>query len=156
MMRPGVRLGVDVGTVRIGVARSDLHGMLSTPVSTVRRGDGDLVELARIAAELDVIEFVAGLPLSLSGENTASTDDALEFARRLAASAGIPVRLVDERLTTVSAQRILRESGRDTRASRPVVDQVAATIILQHALDFERSSGTPPGELIVPDEGLSP
>lgn len=151
-MRGGVRLGVDVGKARIGVARSDFHGMLATPVSTVARGDGDVAEIVRISAELDAVEIVVGLPLSLSGASTASTDDARAFARRLLV-AGTPVRLVDERLSTVSAQQALRANGRTTKNSRSVIDQVAATIILQHALDAERSRGTAPGELVDPDEG---
>jgi putative Holliday junction resolvase len=152
-MRCGVRLGVDVGTVRIGVARSDAHGMLATPVATVQRGDGDLVELFRLAAEEGAVEIVVGLPLALSGAHTASTNDATSFADQLRAGTSIPVRLVDERLSTVSAQRVLRASGRNSRSSRPVIDQVAAVIILQHALDFERSAGTPPGVLVHTDEG---
>jgi putative Holliday junction resolvase len=154
-VRPGTRIGVDVGKVRIGVARSDPHGMLATPVSTVQRrdGGGDLAEILAMGAEVDAVEIVVGLPLALSGNHTASTDDASAFASRLAALASIPVRMVDERLSTVSAQQAMRLSGRTTRNSRPVIDQVAAVIILQHALDFERSAGTPPGTLVHLDEG---
>jgi putative Holliday junction resolvase len=153
-MRSGVRVGVDVGKVRIGVARSDLHGMLATPVETVPRGDGDLARLRAIVAELDAIEVIVGLPLALSGQRTASTEDAAGFAAQLAAVVGVPVRLVDERLTTVSASAALRSSGRNTKQSRPVIDQVAAVIIVQHALDFERSREIPAGAVVDPDEGL--
>ena len=157
-MRPGVRIGVDVGKVRIGISRSDFHGMLATPVETVTRGDGDVARIAAIAAELDAVELIVGLPLALSGERTASTDDASGFATTLAraelGSGRLPVRLVDERLSTVSAHSAMRSSGRSTRQSRSVIDQVAAVIILQHALDVERSSDSPPGELVNPDEGL--
>lgn len=146
-MRSGVRVGIDVGTVRIGVARSDFHGMLATPVETVPRdtGSADLTRIAGIVAELDAVEVIVGLPLALSGRHTASTDDAVSFAATLAATVPVPVRLVDERLSTVSAQAALRTAGRSTRTQRPVVDQVAATIILQHALDTERASGKPAG-----------
>ena len=153
MLRTGVRIGVDVGKARIGVARCDPHAMLATPVRTVPRGDGDLAAIADLAAELDAIEVVVGLPLSLSGDTTASTDDAVGFAGRLAAKVTVPVRLVDERLSTVTAQQALRAAGRNSRASRSVIDQVAAVIILQYALDFERSAGKPPGQLADPDEG---
>lgn len=153
-MRSGVRLGVDVGTARIGVASSDPHGMLATPVETVARGDGDVARLATLVAEFGAVEVVVGLPLALSGRATASTDDARAFARRLAGSVPVPVREVDERLSTVSAHSALRASGRNSRRSRPVVDQVAAVIILQHALDFERAADRPPGALVDPDEGL--
>lgn len=152
-MRPGVRIGVDVGKVRIGVARSDPHALLATPVATLARGDGDLASILGYAAEFDAIEIVVGLPLSLSGSRTPSTDDAVAFARRLAAGSTVPVRLVDERLSTVTAHQALRAAGRTSRTSRSVVDQVAAVIILQHAIDFERSAAKPPGVLAHPDEG---
>ena len=152
-MRTGVRLGVDVGTVRVGVARSDLHGMLATPVETVPRGDGDIARLLAIAAEVDATEIVVGLPLALSGRRTASTEDAVEFAGRLAAATAAQVRLVDERLSTVSAQAAARSSGKSTKQSRAVIDQIAAVIILQHALDAERSSAQPPGVVVDQHEG---
>jgi len=157
-MRSGVRIGIDVGRARIGVARTDLHGMLATPVETVPRsaegaGDADLRRILAIADELDAAEFVVGLPLSMSGSETASTQDARDFAGLIARSGDRPVRMIDERLTTVSAQSALHRSGRNTRSSRPVIDQVAAVILLQHALDSERASGKPPGILIDPSQG---
>lgn len=153
-----MRLGIDVGKARIGVARCDFHGMLATPVETVPRGPGDLARIAELAVEYDAVELVVGLPLSLSGSETASTGDARLFASELASVQPAPVRLVDERLSTVSAHSALRASGRNAKNSRSVVDQVAAVIILQHALDFERSAGSPPGAIVEPpraptDEG---
>jgi putative Holliday junction resolvase len=152
-VRTGVRVGVDVGKVRIGVARTDFHGMLATPVETVKRGEGDLARILAIADELDAAEFIVGLPLSLAGTHTASTEDAENFARGLALATPIPVRMVDERLSTVSAQSALRSAGRNSKTSRPVIDQVAAVIIVQHAVDFERAAGRPPGALVEPDKG---
>lgn len=152
-MRQGVRLGIDVGRARIGVARCDRDGILATPVETVPRRDGDVARILAIRDEVDAVEIVVGLPLSLSGGSTASTEDARAFAEQLAATAGVPVRLVDERLSTVTAQNQLRANGRSTRTSRSVVDQAAAVIILQTALDSERSSGSAPGTLVHPDEG---
>ncbi len=152
-LRAGVRLGIDVGRARIGVARCDAGGLLVIPVVTLKRGAGDIAELVKLAGEYEAIECVVGLPLSLSGAETASTHDARDFAVALASASDIPVRLVDERLSTVTAQRSLHEAGRSVRSSRPVIDQVAATIILQHALDVERSGGQPPGELIIRTEG---
>jgi putative Holliday junction resolvase len=143
-----VRLGVDVGTARIGVARSDFHGMLATPVETVARasdGTADIDRLVELCDELGCTEIVVGLPLSLSGGTTASTDDAISFAQRIAAATKTPVRMIDERLTTVSAQAALHSSGRVVKGSRPVIDQIAAVILLQHALDSEASTGNPPG-----------
>ena len=153
-MRPGVRLGIDVGTARIGVARSDLHGMLATPVETVPRGAGDIARIRELVSEIDAVEIIVGLPLALSGRETASTGDAKEFAGRLSTACAVPVRLVDERLSTVSANSALRASGRNEKNSRSVVDQVAAVIILQHALDFERSADSPSGAVVDPDEGF--
>lgn len=151
--RLGGRLGVDVGKARIGVARCDAGGMIVLPVSTVLRGNGDVAEISKLARDFDVVEIVVGLPLSLSGDERPSTEDARTFALAVSIGSNLPVRLVDERLSTVSAQRVLHDAGRDVRGSRPVIDQVAATIILQHALDLERSSGEPPGELIPQGEG---
>ena len=147
-MRPGVRIGVDVGKVRVGVARSDRDGLLATPVETVPRGAGTIERLRELIAELDPVEIVVGLPISLSGRDTASTTDARDLAAQLATASGIPVRLVDERLTTVSAQRALHDAGRRAKGSRPVIDQVVVVIILQNALDFERTAARPPGALI--------
>jgi putative holliday junction resolvase len=153
-VRSGVRLGIDVGTVRVGVARSDLHGMLATPVETVQRGEGDIARVLAIAAELEAVELVVGLPLALSGRETASTDDARRFAETLAGGP-VAVRLVDERLSTVTAASHLRDAGRNAKSSRSVVDQVAAVIILQHALDHERAGVSLPGTIVTPDEGTA-
>lgn len=156
-VRPGARLGIDVGRARIGVARCDPSVILAVPVETVPRSsegeDGDVRRILEIAAEYDAIELVVGNPLSLSGQATASTEDAIAFAERLAA-AGAHVRLVDERMSTVSAQQALRSAGKSSRKQRPIIDQAAAVIILQHAIDAERASGTAPGRTFLPDEGL--
>ena len=151
-MRTGVRLGVDVGTARVGVARSDPRGMLATPVETLPRREDVVAGIRRLVDEHEAVEIVVGLPLALSGRETASTADAREVAVTIAASMHVPVRLVDERLTTVSAARGLRDAGRTTKNSRAVVDQAAAVILLQHALDLERASGNPPGALVEPHE----
>jgi len=144
-----VRLGVDVGTVRIGVASCDPAGLIATPVATVRRGSGDLAELVRLATEREAVEVVVGLPRTLAGREGPAADAAVAFAQRLAGTLGSPpVRLVDERLSTVGAQRDLRASGRDSRQGRSVVDQAAAVIILQAALDEERATGIAPGRQV--------
>ncbi len=150
-MRPGVRLAVDVGRARVGLAASDPAGSLAFPVETLPRDERVVQRIAAEAAERDALEIVVGLPVSLSGGDTPSTTDAREVAAALAAAAPVPVRLVDERLSTVSAQSALRSAGRSTRRSRSVVDQAAAVIILQHALDSERAGGIPPGVIVEPD-----
>lgn len=156
-MRPGTRLGLDPGDARIGVARSDVTGFLATPVETVRRGQGDLKRIRRLLREIGdetadgVLEVVVGLPRSLSGSEGPAAVKTRAWAERLSSSvAPLPVRLVDERLTTVSAEAMLRDRGTKGAARRAVVDQAAAVLILQHALDTERATGVPPGEL-VPD-----
>ena len=153
-MRFGVRLGIDPGDARIGVARSDPSGFLATPVETVRTGRGDVRRLAELATEMEAVEVVVGLPRSLSGAEGPAAVKTREFAARLARRvAPVPVRLCDERLTTVSAESMLRSQGRHGTRRRAVVDQAAAVLILQTALDTERLRGQAPGEIVeVADE----
>ncbi|TDN92940.1 Holliday junction resolvase RuvX [Microbacterium sp. BK668] len=150
--RRGVRLGIDVGRARVGVARSDPDGLLATPVETVARDDASIARLLAIGDEHAVFEFVVGLPISLNGGDTPSTADARAFAQALAEASTVPVRLVDERLSTVSAHSALRGAGRTQRESRRIVDQVAAVVLLQQALDVEKSTGRPPGFPVPPEQ----
>ncbi len=148
-MRPGVRVGVDVGTVRVGLARTDPSALVVTPVETVRRGQDDLARIAEVVAETGAVEVVVGLPRTLRGEEGPAAVAARQYATAIAQRvAPVPVRLVDERLSTVSAHRSLREAGVRGRRHRPVIDQVAAVVILQSALDAERASGREPGTLV--------
>ena len=148
-LRIGVRLAIDVGSARIGVAHCDGDGQLASPLATVPRGEGDLDALEDLAAADDVIEVVVGLPIGLSGREGPAAANARTFAARLARRvAPVPVRLVDERFTTVIAHDALRRGGSDSRARRPRVDRAAAALLLQGALDTERSTGRPAGELI--------
>lgn len=146
--RRGVRLGVDVGKARVGVARCDRDGLLAVPVETVPRTDDAPRRIAELAAEYEAFEILVGLPISLSGSETASTDDARAFAIAVSGVSGLPIRLVDERLSTVSAHAALRDVGRSQRSSRRIVDQVAAVVLLQQAIDVEKSTGTPAGALL--------
>lgn len=149
-MEHGVRLAVDPGDARIGVARSDPSGMLATPVETVARGAGDLDRLAALVGEHDAAVVYVGLPRSLSGREGPAAGKAREFATRLAARVSpVPVRLYDERLSTVTAEAVLRQQGRKGRKRRAVVDQAAAVVILQAVLDTERSTGSKPGEPVM-------
>jgi putative Holliday junction resolvase len=142
-------LAVDVGSTRIGVAHCDSEGRVASPLTTVPRGEGDLAALAGLAAADDVIEVVIGLPIGLSGREGPAAEDARTFAARLARQvAPVPVRLVDERFTTVIAHDALRRGGSGSRARRPRVDRAAAALLLQGALDMERSTGRPAGELV--------
>jgi putative Holliday junction resolvase len=131
----GVVLAVDVGTVRVGVAASDPHRILASPVETVPAPGH--ARVAELVVEREAVLVVVGLPTSLSGRATSAS---AEMARTWAAVleplvAPVEVRLVDERLTTVAATAALRASGRSARASRSVVDQAAAVALLQGVLD---------------------
>jgi putative Holliday junction resolvase len=148
-MRSGVRLGLDPGDARIGVARSDPSGFLATPVETVKRGRGDLARLAALVEEEGAVEVIVGLPRSLSGGEGPAAAKVRDFAGALARRiAPVTVRLYDERLTTVSAEAMLRDRGRKGAKRRAVVDQAAAVLILQQALDRERTTGDLPGEIV--------
>jgi putative holliday junction resolvase len=152
--RQGVRLAVDVGSVRIGVARSDPGGFLATPLTVLRSGPGALArqvraELTTLVSGEDAIEVIVGLPTSLSGREGPAAAGAREFAVDLAGRlAPVPVRLLDERFTTTEAHGALRRGGKDARARRQVVDAAAAAVLLQAALDTERATGRPPGQLV--------
>lgn len=148
----GVRLGVDVGDVRVGLARSDLDGMIATPVETLER-DTAVGRVAQEALEAEARVIMVGLPRSLNGSEGPAAQKARDFAADLAVAladeaSSIEVRLIDERLTTVSAHKALHSSGRKGRKHRQVVDQVAAVMILQQALDTERSTGARTGERV--------
>jgi putative Holliday junction resolvase len=153
-VRTGIRVALDVGSVRVGVARSDPAGTLAVPVETVVRdekGRSDLTRIARIVAEYDALEVLVGLPVGLSGAEGAAAALARGYADQIARQVHpVPVRMVDERLSTVSAHRSLQDAGVRGRKRRPVVDQAAAVVILQSALDAERASGRPPGVLATP------
>ncbi|WP_241727042.1 Holliday junction resolvase RuvX, partial [Dietzia sp. SLG310A2-38A2] len=142
----GRRLGLDVGTARIGVASCDPDGILATPVETVRVVDGDpewtaeLRRLSDLVEEYDAVGVIVGLPTSLKGRDTASTAMARSFVVALsAASPGLDVEFVDERLTTVTAGAALHGAGRNTRQQRGVIDQAAAVVLLQAWLDSRRA-----------------
>lgn len=146
-----MRIAVDAGSVRVGVATSDPAGVLATPVTVLRRdrrGGHDLDELASLVAERGAVEVLVGLPRSMSGGEGPAAVTARAYAAELAARiAPVDVRLVDERLSTVEAARGLRSAGLRSKAARAVVDAAAAVVILQHALDSERATGIRPGEL---------
>ncbi|MEB3071892.1 Holliday junction resolvase RuvX [[Mycobacterium] vasticus] len=143
----GRRLGVDVGKVRIGVACSDPDGLLATPVETVRRNasGSHLRRLADLADEYDVVEVVVGLPRTLADRAGSAAEDAITVAEDLAGTLAqrhrtAPVRLADERFSTVAATRSLREAGVRAKDQRAVIDQAAAVTILQSWLDQRRAS----------------
>lgn len=140
----GRRLGIDVGSVRVGVAVCDPDGILATPVETVQRtsDDADVRRIAVIAAEYEVVQVVIGLPRTLRNTEGAAVEAARAFGAAIAAAIDpVPVIYHDERLTTVTAAGALRASGRKGKAARAVIDQAAAVAILQGWLDTHRSGG---------------
>ena len=144
-MTRGRRLGIDVGTVRVGVALGDPDGVLATPLVTVARDVArgtDLAAIGALVAEHGVVEVVVGLPRTLAGREGPAAEAARAFATALAARVPVPVTFADERLTTVVATQQLRASGRKGRRQRAVVDQVAAVAILQGWLDAHRRAAT--------------
>jgi putative Holliday junction resolvase len=141
-------MAVDWGEVRIGVAACDRDAVLAYPLGTVRTGEAAIAELAALATEHQVIEIVVGLPRLLSGTEGPAARKVREQAARLAAATPIPVRLLDERLSTVTAAARLRDSGKSARRQRTSIDAAAAVVILDEALNYERSRQQPPGELV--------
>jgi putative holliday junction resolvase len=138
VVNPGVRLAVDVGSVRIGLARSDPHGILATPLEAVPAGDGAVARVADIAREFETVEIIVGLPIGLNGVEGQAATTARDWARSLAQWTDIPIVFVDERLSTVQAQRGLREAGRTTKSSRAVIDSASAVVILQSYVDSNK------------------
>ena len=150
-MRIGRRLAVDVGRVRLGVALCDQEGSLASPLDAVSRSSVSsetVASLANLVDEHDVMEVYVGDPLSLSGKQTDSTSDARSLAAELSQAISIPVRLVDERFTTVTAATKLRASGISAKDSKSIIDSASAVEILESALSFEKISGVAPGILV--------
>jgi putative Holliday junction resolvase len=149
----GIKLGVDVGTVRVGVAVCDRDAILATPLKTLDRNpkkNSDVRVIASLVEELGAVQVIVGLPRTMKGEEHASARMATEYAQLLvreleSRGLDVPVNLVDERLSSVTAHRNLHEAGMSSRNHRKVVDQVAAAGILQHAIDMQKARGTDVG-----------
>ena len=131
------RLAIDVGSTRIGVAVSE--GTLALPLESISAADNAVTRVIEIATEKQVTTIYVGLPLNLKGDFTASTHSAIDFAKQLA-DKGVTVRMIDERLTTKSAQQMLHSSGKKVKESREYIDAQAAALILDFALNSERGS----------------
>jgi putative Holliday junction resolvase len=152
----GVKLGIDVGTVRVGVAICDRDSILATPYKTLDRNarkNSDIRVIANLVAERGAVQVIVGLPRTMKGEEHASARMATEYAGLLAAELAarglaVPVNLVDERLSSVSAHRSLHEAGMSSRDHRKIVDQVAAAGILQHAIDMQKARGADVGRRV--------
>lgn len=148
-MRTGVRLALDIGTVRIGVARSDATGTLAVPEATLDARGPWLDDLRRLVDVWEPLEIIVGLPLSLDGQERAAAAKVRDVVAAISAAVpDVPMRMVDERHTTTIAHTLMQESGVSSRRGRRVVDQAAAVIMLQQALDAERVTGEPSGTLV--------
>lgn len=152
----GVKLGVDVGMVRVGLASCDGDEILATPVKTLGRDlkkNSDVKIVVKEALSRGACQIFVGLPRTMKGEEKASAEMARSYAGVLAtllarAGADIPVHLVDERLSTVSAHQSLHQAGMSSREHRKVVDQVAAVEILQHAITMQKARNANVGERV--------
>jgi putative Holliday junction resolvase len=142
-VRSGRRLGFDVGQARTGVAVSSDDGIFASPIGNITSPEAAL----DLVAEYSPIELYVGLPLSLSGSSTKSTEHALEFATKLSELTSLSVLMIDERLTTNTAQSLMRAAGKSAKKARPGIDAAAATLILEQALALERA-GNAPGKRI--------
>lgn len=151
-MRTGVRVACDVGTVRVGLSRSDATGMLALPLPALPAGPASVDGVLAVVAEWEAIEVFVGLPLHMSGIEGPSATMARTWAEILAERSAVPVRLIDERLSTVQAQRGFWASGKSTRESRSLIDSASAVVVLQSALESERGLGEPPGQLVRPPD----
>lgn len=146
----GVRLAVDVGSVRIGVARCDTDQIMALPLTTLANDETTIEQLLQLAAEYSAQVIYVGKPISLNENETASTFLAKDFADELSLLTDIPVHLLDERLTTVSAKNVIQDAGKSEKKSRSYVDQVAAVILLEQALAIEKSTGRLAGTSVTP------
>ncbi len=129
------RLAFDVGTVRIGVATTDFDAILASPQTEIRGGEHSITSALALIHEYEPCEIVVGLPSNLKGNDTASTENAREWARQLGLVSSIPIILIDERLTTIQATGALRAGGMNTKQMRGKVDSAAAAIFLQAYID---------------------
>ena len=141
-MPKGVRLACDVGTVRIGVARSDVHGILATPLEAIAAGEKSFSEVKSLVDEFEVVEIIVGLPLQMNGTEGASAQMARDWATQLDEVVDCPIRLVDERLTTVQAQRGLHAAGRTVKNSRAAIDSASAVVLLQSVIETRKHDAT--------------
>ena len=139
-MQPGRRIAFDYGDVRIGVAISDRDSILAAPLTTLQSSDAKLLEqIAELVEEYEPVQIFVGEPLNLSGEQSSSADKARAFAQKIEIEFGIPVLMIDERLSTISAANAMRISGVNAKDARSKIDMAAAVAILEQALAIEKA-----------------
>lgn len=145
-MRLGRRIAIDYGAARIGVAVSSIDALISSPLATVAGGELAAKQVAQLVQQQSPLEVYVGLPLNLQGEHTKSTTQAIALAVDLQNLLECEVRLIDERMTTRAAQGQLLASGKNSKKSRSLIDAAAASLILEGAIAFEKSTGSQPGK----------
>jgi putative Holliday junction resolvase len=139
-MQRGRRIAFDYGDVRIGVAASDADSILVSPITTLSTSSKNLLkELSAIFEEISPIEIYVGRPTNLSGLDGSATSKAIDFSKELESITQIPVKLIDERMSTVSASKQLREAGKDAKHAKSVIDMAAAVAILEFAISVEKA-----------------
>lgn len=138
-MQRGRRIAFDYGDVRIGVAVSDADSILATPLITLNALDKKLhIQISEILLEIQPVAIFVGKPALLSGHDGSATSKVIAFVEQLKSMTQIPIELVDERMSTISAARNLREAGRNAKSSKNAIDMAAAVAILEFALDLEK------------------
>jgi len=138
-MKRGRRIAFDYGDVRIGVAVSDPDSILSSPLITLKATDKRLVkQISQILSDIEPVAIYVGRPALLSGLDGSATEKASEFVALLATLTQVPIELIDERMSTTSAARSLRDAGRNAKESKDAIDMAAAVAILDFALDIEK------------------
>jgi len=141
-VKNGRRIAFDYGQVRIGVAASDVSGLIASPIATLQAQDPDLLtQLAELIAEYEPIYLVVGEPKHLSGASNPSLEAAHLFAELLRTITEVPIHFIDERMSTLSAARNLRDAGHSAKSSKALIDAMAAVSILESALAKERIAG---------------
>ena len=138
-MQRGRRIAFDYGDVRIGVAVSDADSILATPLITLNAFDKKVHnQISEILLEIQPVAIFVGKPALLSGLDGSATSKVIEFVDQLKSMTQIPIELVDERMSTISAARNIREAGRNAKSSKNAIDMAAAVAILEFALDLEK------------------
>ena len=138
-MQRGRRIAFDYGDVRIGVAVSDPDSILSSPLTTLKATDKDLLkQITEILTEIDPVTIYVGRPALLSGKDGSATGKASEFVEQVRTLTPVPVEMIDERMSTISAARNLRDAGRNAKDSKDAIDMASAVAILEFALEIEK------------------
>ena len=138
-MQRGRRIAFDYGDVRIGVAVSDPDSILSSPLTTLKATDKNLLkQITEILSEIEPVTIYVGRPALLSGKEGSATEKASEFVEQLRTLTQVPVEMIDERMSTISAARSLRDAGRNAKDSKDSIDMASAVAILEFALEIEK------------------